>query len=48
MYKVLIPFHRSLDDKDYFPGDLIEIGQDELAKIKAINVNMVVEVEEKP
>ncbi len=48
MYKVLIPFHRSLDDKDYVPGDLIDISEEELAKIKSINVNMVVEVEEKP
>ncbi len=47
-YKVLIPFHRSLDDKDYVAGDVIEADEVEVARIRSVNVNMILEVEEKP
>lgn len=48
LVKVLIPFHRSLDDKDYNVGDVIETDEVELARIKSVNINMVIEMEEKP
>lgn len=48
LVKVLIPFHRSLDDKDYNVGDIFETDEVELARIKSVNINMVIEVEEKP
>lgn len=48
LVKVLIPFHRSLDDKDYVVGDVIEVDEVELARIRNVNINMVIEVEEKP
>lgn len=44
-YKVLIPFHRSLDDKDYVAGDMIEADDVEVARIRSVNVNMILEVE---
>jgi hypothetical protein len=47
-YKVLIPFHRSLDDKDYAFGDVIEADEVEVARIQSVNINMILEVEEKP
>lgn len=47
-YKVLIPFHRSLDDKDYAVGDVIEADEVEVARIQSVNINMILEMEEKP
>jgi hypothetical protein len=47
-YKVLIPFHRNLDDKDYNVGDVIEADDVEVARIRKVNINMIIEVEEKP
>lgn len=38
---MLRPFHLSDTDKDYAPGDVINVSEDALARIKAINVNMV-------
>lgn len=51
MYRaaVLIPFHRRETDKDQEPGDEILLTGEELARIRAVNVNMVLvlgEVEE--
>ena len=46
-YKVLIPFHRTLDDKDYAVGDLIEADEVEVERIRKVNINMIVETEEK-
>jgi hypothetical protein len=47
-YKVLIPFHRNLDDKDYDVNDVIEADDVEVARIRKVNINMIIEVEEKP
>ncbi len=46
--KVLIPFHLSAKNHDCVPGEEIDVTAEQLAKIRAINVNMVevVEVEE--
>ena len=47
--RVLIPFHLSSANKDCVPGEVIEVTESQLAKIRAINVNMVevvVEAEE--
>ena len=44
--KVLIPFHLTSANKDCVPGEVIEVTIEQLAKIRAINVNMVEEVEE--
>ena len=49
--KVLIPFTLSDTKKDYVPDDLIELTDEQLARVRAINVNMVEvvrKVEEKP
>lgn len=48
--EVLIPFHRLETDTDHVPGDVIEVSKEELARIRAVNVNMVAvlgEVEKK-
>lgn len=39
--EVLIPFHLIATDTIHVPGDIIEISEEQLAKIQAINVNMV-------
>lgn len=39
--KVLIPFHRSATNTDQIPDDIIEVSEEELARINAISVNMV-------
>lgn len=39
--RVLIPFHRLETDTDHIPGDVIEVSDVELARIRAVNVNMV-------
>lgn len=39
--EVLIPFHNADTKVNQVPGDVIEVSDEKLAKIKAINVNMV-------
>lgn len=39
--RVLIPFHRSATNTDQIPNDIIEVSEEELARINAISVNMV-------
>jgi len=39
--EVLIPFHRSLTDTDQIVGDVITVSDEELNRIKAVNINMV-------
>ena len=39
--EVLIPFHLIATNTDHVPGDIIEVSEEQLAKIRAINVNMV-------
>ena len=49
--QVYIPFHRKETDEDCKPGDEIVVSEEELARIRAVNVNMVAvlgEVEEEP
>lgn len=47
--KVLIPFHSRATGKDQVPDDIIEVTDEQLAEIRAVNVNMVlVLTEEKP
>lgn len=44
--KVLIPFHLSAKNHDCVPGETIDVTDEQLAKIRAINVNMVEVVKE--
>lgn len=49
--KVLIPFHNKDTKKDQFVGDVIDVSEERLEEIRAINVNMVLvlgDVEEVP
>lgn len=49
--KVEIPFHMIATNTDHVPGDVIEVSEEQLARIRAVNVNMVsvlVDVEEEP
>lgn len=39
--EVLIPFHMIATNTDHVPGDIIEVSEEQLAKIQAVNVNMV-------
>jgi len=39
--KVLIPFHLKASNTDCVPGDEIEVSDEQLANIRAVNVNMV-------
>lgn len=39
--EVEIPFHRSETDTDCDRGDVIEVSEEELARIRTVNVNMV-------
>ena len=39
--EVLIPFHRLETDTDQNHGDVIEVSSEELARIRAVNINMV-------
>lgn len=39
--EVLIPFHSRAANKDYIKGDVIEVTDEQLANIRAVNVNMV-------
>ena len=41
LVRVLIPFHRRETDTDQLPGDEIAVSLEELARIRAVNVNMV-------
>ena len=49
--KVLIPFTDRVTGKDHNADDIIEVSDERLAEIKAVNVNMVLvmgDVEPKP
>ena len=49
--KVLIPFTDRITDKHYVADDIIEVSNERLAEILAVNVNMVLvlgEAEDKP
>ena len=49
--KVLIPFHNKDTKVDQVPGDVIDVSEERLEEIRAINVNMVLvlgDVEEVP
>ena len=39
--EVLIPFHMKATDTIHNPGDIIEVSEEQLAKIRAAHVNMV-------
>lgn len=39
--RVLIPFHMLATDTDHDPGEVIEVSEEQLTKIRAVNVNMV-------
>ena len=39
--RVLIPFHSSATNKDHKVDDIIEVTDEQLANIRAVNVNMV-------
>ena len=41
LVKVLIPFHLKDTDTDHVVGDEIKVTDEQLAKIRSINVNMV-------
>lgn len=41
LVEVLIPFHLSDTNADHNPGDVITVSEDQLARIKALNINMV-------
>ena len=44
--EVLIPFHNSDTKVDQVVGDVIEVSEEKLAKIRAININMVLVLED--
>ena len=46
--EVLIPFHMIATDTDHYPGEVIEVSEEQLAKIQAVNVNMVLVLKEEP
>lgn len=39
--KVEIPFHLSATKTDHIKGDIITVSEETLAKIRAVNINMV-------
>lgn len=39
--RVLIPFHSMATNKDHKVDDIIEVTDEQLANIRAVNVNMV-------
>ena len=41
LVRVLIPFHLKDTDTDHVAGDEIKVTDEQLAKIRSINVNMV-------
>ena len=44
--EVLIPFHMTATNTDHVPGDVIEVSDEQLTKIRAVNVNMVMVIGE--
>jgi hypothetical protein len=44
--KVLIPFTDKVTGKDHITNDIIEVSDERLAEIRAVNVNMVLEIGE--
>lgn len=46
--EVRIPFHLKATDTIYVPGDTVLVSDEQLAKIQAINKNMVVVLGEEP
>ena len=46
--KVELPFHRNATDTDQVPGDVIDVSEEELARIRAVNINMVSVLEKQP
>lgn len=49
--RVEIPFHMIATNTTHVPGDIIEVSEEQLAKIRAISINMVSvlgNVEEEP
>lgn len=46
--EVLIPFRMAATDTDHVPGDIIEVSEEQLAKIRAVNVNMVLVIGDAP
>lgn len=46
-----IPFHMNATDKDYVPGDTLEVDDNTISRMYAVNANLVTvlgEVEETP
>lgn len=41
LVRVEIPFHRKATDTDQSHGDEIVVSEEELARIRAVNINMV-------
>lgn len=41
LVRVEIPFHRIATDTDHIHGDEIVVSEEELARIRAVNINMV-------
>ena len=39
--KVEIPFHMIATNTVHVPGDVIEVSEEQLARIRAVNINMV-------
>ena len=39
--EVLIPFRMNATNTDHVPGDVIEVSEDVLAKMRSVNVNLV-------
>ena len=49
--RVLIPFHSEVTGKDHVPDDIIELTDEQIEAVRAVNVNMVLvlgDAEEKP
>lgn len=46
--EVQIPFHLKATDTIYVPGDTVSVSDEQLAKILAINKNMVIVLGEEP
>ena len=44
--KVLVPFHSKATGEYQVPDDVIEVTDEELAEIRAVNVNMVLVLDE--
>ena len=44
--KVLLPFYSKATGKFQEPDDIIEVSDEQLSAIKAVNVNMVLELSE--